>query len=98
MNTVAIIPGPLCVTTLPGKPLADIAGKPMIQHVCERTAQATLVQRVLVATDDERIAAAVRVFRRNGSHDPADLRSGDGQDRTRCTRTPGYRFDRECPR
>jgi 3-deoxy-manno-octulosonate cytidylyltransferase (CMP-KDO synthetase) len=47
---------------LPGKPLADIAGRPMIEHVYRRTASARGVDAVVVATDDERIAAAVRGF------------------------------------
>ncbi|MCC6847828.1 MAG: 3-deoxy-manno-octulosonate cytidylyltransferase [Deltaproteobacteria bacterium] len=61
-RVVAIIPARYASTRLPGKPLAPIAGKPMIQHVWERAAQAGGVARTLVATDDERIAAAVRAF------------------------------------
>jgi len=49
-------------TRLPGKPLAQIAGKPMLQHVYERTCAVRGVDRVLVATDDDRVAAAVRAF------------------------------------
>jgi 3-deoxy-manno-octulosonate cytidylyltransferase (CMP-KDO synthetase) len=59
---VAIIPARFASTRLPGKPLSDIHGKPMIQRVYERVRQSRLVERVLVATDDERIAAAVRGF------------------------------------
>jgi len=59
-EVVAIIPARYDSTRLPGKPLASIAGKPMIQHVYERTCAIAAVDRVLVATDDERIAAAVR--------------------------------------
>jgi len=62
MKTVAIIPARYASERLPGKPLADIAGKPMIQHVYERTSRARLVNRVIVATDDERIAVVVRGF------------------------------------
>ncbi len=61
-NVVAIIPARFASTRLPGKPLALIAGAPMIQHVYERTARAAGIARTLVATDDERIAAAVRAF------------------------------------
>jgi 3-deoxy-manno-octulosonate cytidylyltransferase (CMP-KDO synthetase) len=61
-DVVAIIPARFASTRLPGKPLALIAGVPMIQHVYERTARAAGVARTLVATDDERIAAAVRAF------------------------------------
>jgi 3-deoxy-manno-octulosonate cytidylyltransferase (CMP-KDO synthetase) len=47
---------------LPGKPLADVAGRPMIEHVYRRTAAAPSVDAVVVATDDGRIAAAVESF------------------------------------
>jgi 3-deoxy-manno-octulosonate cytidylyltransferase (CMP-KDO synthetase) len=59
---VAIIPARFGSTRLPGKPLSDIHGKPMIQHVYERASLARCLDLVLVATDDERIAAAVRGF------------------------------------
>ena len=59
---VAIIPARFGSTRLPGKPLADIHGKTMIERVYERARAASLPDRVLVATDDERIAAAVRRF------------------------------------
>jgi 3-deoxy-manno-octulosonate cytidylyltransferase (CMP-KDO synthetase) len=59
---VAIIPARFGSTRLPGKPLSDIHGKPMIQHVYERVRLARRVDRVLVATDDSRIAAAVVGF------------------------------------
>lgn len=60
MNIIAIIPARFGSTRFPGKALADLAGKPMIQHVYERTCAATLVSRAIVATDDNRIADAVR--------------------------------------
>ena len=59
---VAIIPARYQSTRLPGKPLALIDGRPMIEHVCRRAAQARRVDAVLVATDDERIARAVASF------------------------------------
>ena len=62
MNTVCIIPARYASTRLPGKPLLDIAGKPMIQHVVERVRLALRPTKVLVATDDARIFAAVRNF------------------------------------
>lgn len=62
MRVTAVIPARYASTRLPGKPLADICGKPMIQWVYERTARCLAVNRVIVATDDERIAAAVRAF------------------------------------
>lgn len=57
-----VIPARYASTRLPGKPLADIAGKPMVQHVYERACQVAGVQAVLVATDDERVAQAVSAF------------------------------------
>jgi 3-deoxy-manno-octulosonate cytidylyltransferase (CMP-KDO synthetase) len=59
---VAIIPARFGATRLPGKPLSDIHGRPMIQHVYERARRARSVDRVLVATEDRRIADAVRAF------------------------------------
>lgn len=58
----AVVPARYESTRFPGKPLAMLAGKPMIQHVCERTARTPSVARVLVATDDARIQAAVQAF------------------------------------
>jgi len=62
MRVTAVIPARYASTRFPGKPLVDILGKPMIQWVYERTALSTTVDRVIVATDDERIAAVVRGF------------------------------------
>ncbi len=62
MSVVAIIPARYGSTRFPGKPLARIGAKPMIQHVYESTAAADVVQRTLVATDDARILDAVRGF------------------------------------
>jgi 3-deoxy-manno-octulosonate cytidylyltransferase (CMP-KDO synthetase) len=61
-QVVAVIPARYDATRLPGKPLADIAGRPMIEHVYRRTASARGVDAVVVATDDSRIATAVRPF------------------------------------
>lgn len=60
MSAVAIIPARLGSTRFPRKALADETGKPMVVHVCERAALASSVGRVVVATDSEEIAAAVR--------------------------------------
>lgn len=61
-QVVAIIPARYASSRFPGKPLVDLAGKPMIQWVYERTCQAAGVGRVLVATDDERILRVVQGF------------------------------------
>ena len=62
MKITAIIPARFASVRFAGKVLADILGKPMVQHVYERTAKAAMVSEVIVATDDERVAAAVRTF------------------------------------
>jgi 3-deoxy-manno-octulosonate cytidylyltransferase (CMP-KDO synthetase) len=58
MKVTVIIPARYGSSRLEGKPLADIVGKPMIQHVYERASEASGIDDVLVATDDERIASA----------------------------------------
>jgi len=62
MTVVAVIPARYASTRFPGKPLAMIAEKPMIRWVYEGVQRASRVDRVIVATDDERIAEAVRAF------------------------------------
>lgn len=62
MNVLAVIPSRYGSTRFPGKPLALLAGKPMVQHVVERTCLARQVSRVVVATDDPRIQQAVEGF------------------------------------
>ena len=61
-ETIGVIPARYGSTRFPGKPLAMIAGKPMIRHVYEAATQARLLGRILVATDDRRIYDAVRGF------------------------------------
>jgi 3-deoxy-manno-octulosonate cytidylyltransferase (CMP-KDO synthetase) len=56
-----IIPARYASTRFPGKPLVDLAGKPMVVRVCERAAQSG-ASAVHVATDDERIASAVKAY------------------------------------
>lgn len=57
-----VIPARYASTRLPGKPLLDILGKPMVQHVYERALEVPGVDTVVVATDDDRVASAVRAF------------------------------------
>lgn len=63
-KTIGLIPARYASTRFPGKPLHLIAGKPLIQHVVERCREASSLAEVLVATDDDRIAAVVRGFAR----------------------------------
>lgn len=61
-RVIGVIPARWASTRLPGKPLAMIAGKPMIQRVAEQVVQANALDAVLVATDDQRIIDAVESF------------------------------------
>ena len=61
-KVLAVIPCRYDSTRLPGKPLADILGKPMIRHVYEQVSRAEKLDAVVIATDDERIVDAVRAF------------------------------------
>jgi 3-deoxy-manno-octulosonate cytidylyltransferase (CMP-KDO synthetase) len=61
-RTVAVIPARWSSVRFPGKALVHVSGKPLIQHVWERAEELESVERVVVATDDERIAQAVRGF------------------------------------
>lgn len=62
MKVLCVIPARYFSTRLPGKPLADIAGKPMIQRVYERACRATLPEKVLIATDHELVRDTVAGF------------------------------------
>ena len=70
-HTVAVIPARYASTRFPGKALADIAGRPMIEHVYGRAAAARNVDAVIVATDDQRIADAVAKFGGDRADDAA---------------------------
>jgi 3-deoxy-manno-octulosonate cytidylyltransferase (CMP-KDO synthetase) len=61
-KVVAIIPARYQSNRFEGKPIAPILGKPMIQHVYERAKSVPLLSKVVVATDDERIADCIRSF------------------------------------
>jgi 3-deoxy-manno-octulosonate cytidylyltransferase (CMP-KDO synthetase) len=80
MDAIVIIPARFASTRLPGKPILErvreVTGKYLIQHVCERAAQAPSVRRVIVATDDERIADAVRGFGGDARMTSTQHRSG----------------------
>lgn len=74
MQIIGIIPARYGSTRFPGKPLADIKGKPMIQHVYERVNKT--LQHVVVATDDNRIYDAVKAFKGNVVMTNANHKSG----------------------
>jgi 3-deoxy-manno-octulosonate cytidylyltransferase (CMP-KDO synthetase) len=79
VQVVCIIPSRYESTRFPGKPLADLCGKPMIRHVYERVLRAQCVHFAAVATDDERIFAAVQAF--GGRAVMTSLRHRSGTDR-----------------
>lgn len=62
MPAIVVIPARFGASRFPGKPLASLAGKPMIQHVYENAARAQRIQGVFVATDSDKIAEAVKAF------------------------------------
>lgn len=76
IKVVVVIPARYLSTRLPGKPLVSLAGKPMIQRVYERVRLAQRVDRVIVATDDERIVKAVEGFGGEARMTRADHRTG----------------------
>jgi 3-deoxy-manno-octulosonate cytidylyltransferase (CMP-KDO synthetase) len=76
---VVVIPARYASTRLPAKPLAEIAGRPMIEHVYRRAAATPGVDAVVVATDDRRIAAAVEAF--GGTAQMTDAGHQTGSDR-----------------
>lgn len=76
---IAIIPARFASTRFPGKPLAEIAGRPMIQHVYQRVCQARGIADVVVATDDRRIYEAVVRF--GGKAEMTSSEHNSGTDR-----------------
>jgi 3-deoxy-manno-octulosonate cytidylyltransferase (CMP-KDO synthetase) len=76
VNIVVVIPARYGSTRLPGKPLVSLAGKPMIQRVYERARMAERADRVIVATDDERIVKAVESFGGEARMTRPDHRTG----------------------
>jgi 3-deoxy-manno-octulosonate cytidylyltransferase (CMP-KDO synthetase) len=75
-RTVIVIPARYASTRFPGKPLAEIAGQPMIRRVWDRCMAVPGIDGVYVATDDERIAACVRGFGGEAIMTSSDLASG----------------------
>src|SRR5271170_6827870 len=76
VRALAVIPARWASSRFPGKPLALLAGKPLVQHVVQAALQSHAFERVLVATDDERIALAVAAFGGNVERTSLSHRSG----------------------
>ncbi|MEE8522365.1 MAG: 3-deoxy-manno-octulosonate cytidylyltransferase [Thermoanaerobaculia bacterium] len=75
-SVIAAIPARYGSTRLPGKPLLEIGGRPMIEHVYRRCLRARGLARVVVLTDDERIGEAVEKFGGEWQMTPRDCASG----------------------
>ena len=75
-KVLAVIPARWASTRFPGKPIADILGKPMIQWVSEQARKASLVSEVVVATDDQRIYDTVQSFGGKAIITSSDHKSG----------------------
>jgi 3-deoxy-manno-octulosonate cytidylyltransferase (CMP-KDO synthetase) len=73
---LGVIPARFASSRFPGKALATIAGKPMLQHVYERASQARYLSKLIIATDDERIHKAARAFGAQVQMTRADHLSG----------------------
>lgn len=76
MKTLAVIPARYGSTRLPAKPLIEIAGVPLVVRVLEQVRRCAEVDRVIVATDDERVVDVVRAHGGEAVMTPADLPSG----------------------
>lgn len=76
VNSIVVIPARWAATRLPGKPLADLQGRPLVVHVLDRARKAERVSRVLVATDDPRIVRVVTAAGGEAVLTPSALPSG----------------------
>jgi 3-deoxy-manno-octulosonate cytidylyltransferase (CMP-KDO synthetase) len=76
MKTVIVIPARYASSRFPGKPLASVGGKPLIRQVWEQARGSRLAERVVVATDDERIRDAVAAFGGDAVMTEGEVRTG----------------------
>lgn len=76
MGVLVVIPARYGSSRFPGKPLASLQGKPVIQHVYEQASRATRAEEVVVATDDQRILEAVEQFGGRAVMTSAGVHSG----------------------
>ena len=89
MKTIAVIPSRYGSTRFPGKSLAPICGKPLVRWVVEACLKARTLDEVIVATDDERIAAAVSGSGARAVMTPSDLPSGTDRVAAAASAGPG---------
>jgi 3-deoxy-manno-octulosonate cytidylyltransferase (CMP-KDO synthetase) len=90
MKILGIIPARYASTRFPGKPLIDLSGKSMIQRVYEQCKKASSLVEVVVATDDERIFAAVKGFNGNVIMTSDDHQSGTDRCAEVARKMPGF--------
>ena len=90
MKFLGIIPARFASTRFPGKPLAAIGGKTMIQRVFEQAKKSRLLSEVIIATDDYRIADHVKEFGGNVELTSVSHQSGTDRCAEVSTRNPGY--------
>ncbi len=88
-QVAAILPARWGSTRFPGKPLHPINGKPLIRHVWERARQAERISRVVIATDDERIAEAAAAFGAEVAMTSPDHQSGTDRIAEAARQLPG---------
>ena len=91
-RVVGVIPARYASQRLPAKPLLDLLGKTMIQRVYEQAKKAQRLNQVVVATDDERIAAVVRGFGGEVFLTPPEIKSGSDRVAAIATRNGGDIF------
>ncbi|HJU05867.1 MAG TPA: 3-deoxy-manno-octulosonate cytidylyltransferase [Nitrospiraceae bacterium] len=91
-SVTVVIPARFGSSRFPGKPLAMLAGKPLVQHVYEHAAKAPEVDQVVVATDDARIHDAVKVFGGNAMMVEGAFRTGTDRVAAVARHLPGHVF------
>ena len=92
LRIIGVIPARYASTRLPAKPLIDLLGKSMVQRVYEQAKKAQRLHRVIVATDDERIAVVVRSFGGEVVITPPEIKSGSDRVAAIAARSDGDIF------
>lgn len=91
-SVTVVIPARFASSRFPGKPLVDLAGKPLIQHVYERIRAVPGIDRILVATDDVRILDAVKLFGGSAIFVEGSFRTGTDRVAAVAAQIPGEVF------
>jgi 3-deoxy-manno-octulosonate cytidylyltransferase (CMP-KDO synthetase) len=91
-SVTVVIPARFASSRFPGKPLADVAAKPLIQHVYERVQAVPGIDRILVATDDARILKTVQAFGGSALFIEGNFRTGTDRVAAVAAQVPGEVF------